>query len=83
MVDSRMIQALGHADPAIRKKAIVALGKSQDKDALPILANVYKNDPDPDVRQYARKAGQMLKQSLATRQADEAPHVKLAQEAVQ
>ncbi len=79
MIAPKIIQALENADPAIRKKAIIALGKSQDQGALPILAKVYRNDPDPEVRDYARKAGVMLKKALET----PAPHVELAREAVE
>ncbi len=60
MVDSRILQALEHTNPAIRKKAIIALGKSHDQGALPILAKVYRNDPDPEVRDYAHKAGRYI-----------------------
>jgi hypothetical protein len=57
MIDSRILQALEHPNPDIRKKAIVALGKSKNAQAMPILAKVFKQDADPEVREYARKAG--------------------------
>lgn len=86
-IDPRLIQALKNDDPAIRKKAIAALGKSQNNDAMPILAKVYKHDPDPEVREYARKAGIVLKKVIGsqinTSSENIAPHVQLAKEAVE
>lgn len=64
MIEPRIIQALQHDDPTIRKKAIAALGKSNTSEALSILAKVYKHDSDPEVRELARKAGVYLKKQL-------------------
>lgn len=62
MIDKRILQALENPSPSIRRKAITALGKSADADALPILANIYRTDPDPELRDLARKAGVYIKQ---------------------
>jgi len=62
-VDAKLEQALQSADPNIRKKAIAAIGKSLDYDALPVLANVYKNDADAEVREMARKAGVYIRKN--------------------
>ncbi|MBN2472052.1 MAG: HEAT repeat domain-containing protein [Anaerolineae bacterium] len=62
---------LASRDPAVRRGAIVSLGKSGDERALPLLARVYKDDPDPALRVLALKAGKYLKQQLAA--AAEAP----------
>ncbi len=59
------IPMLGNKDPEQRKKAIIALGKSGDKNALPLLARVHKTDPDPALRDLAMKAGKNI-QKLAT-----------------
>jgi tetratricopeptide (TPR) repeat protein len=64
MVDPRIVQALEHADPNTRKKAVAALGKSNSAEALALLAKVYRNDPDPEVKELARKAGVYLKKQL-------------------
>lgn len=64
MIDPRILQALEQADPALRKKAVAALGKSTDAEALTVLAKVYRNDPDPEVKELARKAGVYLKKQL-------------------
>lgn len=37
MSTSKILQALEHTDPIIRKKAVIALGKSQDPQSLTIL----------------------------------------------
>ncbi len=62
---------LASRDPAVRRGAIVSLGKSGDGRALPLLARAYKEDPDPALRALALKAGQHLKKQLAA--AAEAP----------
>ena len=63
---SQSIQArLTSSDPQVRRQAIIALGKSGDERALPLLARVYKSDSDPELRQLALKAGQHLKKQLA------------------
>ena len=57
MVDDRAVKALKSKDAAIRKRAITALAKSADRDALPYLAKVAKSDPDMALRALARKGG--------------------------
>lgn len=66
------IQMLGHKDPAQRRKAIIALGKSGDKRALQPLAKVYKTDPEPELRDLALKAGRNI-QKTATSSLPEPP----------
>ena len=58
----QLIRQLDDADPARRKQAVIALGKSRDLNALPALANAYRNDPEPEIRELARKAGVYIKQ---------------------
>jgi hypothetical protein len=57
MVDSQLLRMLGSKDASERKQAITALARSQDRAALPHLAKVYRSDPDPEIRELARKAG--------------------------
>ncbi|GAB4574902.1 MAG: hypothetical protein Kow0077_23780 [Anaerolineae bacterium] len=57
-------QRLQDSDPNVRRKAIIALGKSGDKRALPLLAKAYRTDPDPALRNLALKAGRHLRQQL-------------------
>lgn len=63
MADERILQALEKGNSDQRKKAVAALGRSLDPQALPILAKVYRNDPDEDVREMARKAGAYIRRN--------------------
>jgi HEAT repeat protein len=65
MLDTLLLKQLNDPDPSVRKKAVIALGKTQDQDALPYLATVYKKDRDPEIRQLAKKAGVYIKQQTA------------------
>ncbi len=47
-------------DPAIREQAICALEDIGDVAALNVLAMIFAGDPDPDIRQLARKAGKSI-----------------------
>ncbi len=60
MIDSYVSQ-LDSPDAERRKKAVIALGKSGDRAALPHLARVYKNDANAEIRELALKAGRYLK----------------------
>lgn len=60
MFDQYLAQ-LSSPDVAQRREAIIALGKSGDTRALTPLANIYKSDPDPALRELALKAGRYLK----------------------
>jgi hypothetical protein len=53
----RYVAQLQDADPAKRREAIIALGKLADPAAMPALAQVYRTDPDPSLRDLARQAG--------------------------
>jgi hypothetical protein len=64
MIDSRIVKLLDHPDAAARKKAVTALAKSGEPEALMLLARVYRSDDDGDVRELARKAGIYLKRQL-------------------
>jgi hypothetical protein len=52
---------LKHPDAAKRRDAIIALGKRRDPAAMPYLADVFRTDPDPTLRELAKKAGQHIK----------------------
>jgi tetratricopeptide (TPR) repeat protein len=73
MIDPRILQALEHSDPTLRKKAVAALGKSHSNEALSILAKVYWNDPDSEVKELARKAGVYLRKQLDENATNERP----------
>jgi tetratricopeptide (TPR) repeat protein len=59
---TQYINQLNSGDAMRRREAIIALGKSGDAAALKPLAEVYRNDPDPTLRELALKAGKYLRQ---------------------
>jgi hypothetical protein len=71
MID-QYIRQLSSNDPAERRAAIIALGKSRDERALRPLSNVIKTDPDESLRALALKAGRHIK-GLDTRTTLPAP----------
>src|SRR5258708_334770 len=64
------LQQLVSQDAAQRRQAIIALGNSGDAQALAALANVYKTDPDPALRELALKAGRYIKRPTFTAPSD-------------
>lgn len=56
MID-QLLEQLASFDPDTRRQAIVALGRSKDLSALSALADVFRHDPDTELRELARKAG--------------------------
>lgn len=58
----RYLAQLKSEDPAERKQAIISLGKLGSFSAMPALADVYRTDPDPEIRDLARKAGIAIRQ---------------------
>lgn len=61
-MDPQLVDQLHNADPAVRRKAIIALGRSKDLTALSELAQVYRADPVPELRELARQAGRYIQQ---------------------
>lgn len=57
-----LIASLKSSDSQRRRAAIIALGKSKNSAALKPLGEVYKNDPDPELRQLALEAGKYIRQ---------------------
>lgn len=57
-----LISQLQSSDPEQRKQAIIALGKAKERQALKALAYLYKNDPVPEIRDLAYKAGRYITQ---------------------
>jgi HEAT repeat protein len=54
------IQRLSDKDPSVRMKAINELRLLGDPAALSALEQVFRNDPDPDVRKAAQRAGREI-----------------------
>lgn len=63
MID-QLIQQLRDPDPVTRRNAIRELARSKSPAALKPLAGIIQNDPDPELREYARKAGQYIRQQM-------------------
>lgn len=63
MISEDLIDMLIDPDPEVRKRGVMQLGKSKDPEALPYLAEVYRDDEDEEVRELARKAGLFIRKS--------------------
>lgn len=63
MID-QFIQQLQSPDPQKRRQAIIALGRSRERAALKHLAQIFHNDPEPELRDLARRAGQHIRQAV-------------------
>jgi len=63
MISEDLIDMLIDPDPTIRKQGVKILAKSKNPDALPYLAEVYRDDEDEEVRELARKAGIYIKKN--------------------
>lgn len=61
-MNEQILAQLKASDPEQRKQGIAKLARSNDPDALRWLANLYKNDPDAEVRKLALQAGKYLRQ---------------------
>jgi hypothetical protein len=76
--------ALGDSAPSIRIQAAYALLRSQGVAAIPALANVAANDPDPKVRRVAVRALSFLPGAASSRAMERAsrdPDASVRQEA--
>lgn len=64
MID-KLVRQLSHPSSEQRIKAIKALAQTKDPAALQYLATVVKTDKDPEVRDFALKAGRYIKKQAA------------------
>lgn len=62
-MNAKILAQTTDPDPAMRRQAIIALGRSGDPRALEVLARVYRDDPDPALRELARRAGLHIRQA--------------------
>lgn len=60
-----LLEQLRSTDPAQRRAAIIELVRLGDRAALPALAEIYRNDPDPALRDLALKGGRALRKTEA------------------
>lgn len=59
------IDQLNDRDPQRRREAIVALGRSRSLAAIPHLSRVFREDPDAELRELARRAATYIRQNNA------------------
>jgi hypothetical protein len=64
-VSPDVLQRLKHPDPAVRRQAIIEAGRSLDLAAMPALRDVFQHDPDPALRDLARKAGLNIREKAS------------------
>jgi hypothetical protein len=60
-IDPKIFELIRASDPEERKKGIKALARTEDREALRYLASLHSQDPEPEVRELALKAGQHIK----------------------
>lgn len=63
MQPADLITRLRHPDAAIRLDTLRILAMLEETEALDMVAQVYKHDPDPNVRRAAGWAGKILYQA--------------------
>lgn len=59
-----IFKSLKSSDPEDRKKGVKALARTGEREALRYLATIYKEDPDPEVRQLALDGGKHVKRMM-------------------
>ncbi len=65
-MDEIIYDLIESPDPKDRKRAIKLLAQDGSQDAIKVLAQLYKQETDPDIKELAVKAGQYIKkQQLA------------------
>lgn len=71
----KYIKQLEDEDPEMRRRAINALGNLGNPVALKALGQIYKNDPEPHLRQLAREAGLRIRDAMnnPTKPVEDAP----------
>ena len=67
------VEALQSTDAARRREAIIGLGRLADPRALRHLADVYRRDPDPVLRELAAKAGRHIQKMQQSGAAQSTP----------
>lgn len=63
-MDQQLEEQLDSQDPRERAKGIKTLALSGNQENLDLLKDIHEFDPDPQIREYARKAALHLFQSL-------------------
>ncbi len=66
MIEQRWIDSLNDPDAEIRKRAVEEITKAGTPEAMNLLAGVYRNDPDAELRELARQGGIQLREQGVT-----------------
>ena len=69
----QLFKQLRNPDPAVRRAAIIEIGKRGDPQALSALKYVHQNDPDLKLRELAYKAGAHIAKQAKARQSAPPP----------
>jgi hypothetical protein len=64
MIDDQTLEMLVSEDVEERKRAVTQLAKTKSREALKVLAEVYRDDESVEVRELARKGGLYIKKFL-------------------
>lgn len=75
-MDDKLDQQLNSQDPRERAKAIKTMALSGNRDNLAILKDINEFDPDPQIREYARKGALHLYQNITEPEEDDPQPVK-------
>jgi predicted esterase len=71
-MNEKIVEALKSNNSLLRRKAIMALSKASSEDAIRLLANVYRNDSEPVLRELAKDAALQVRERLNAKLAQEA-----------
>ncbi|MDX1991874.1 MAG: HEAT repeat domain-containing protein [bacterium] len=64
MIDNQTLEMLVSEDVEERKRAVTQLAKTRSREALKVLAEVYRDDESQEVRDLARKGGLYIRKFL-------------------
>ena len=67
-MDREILSQLGYPDPNIRRNTVMKIAEYDDPRVLTIMERIYKNDPDPEIRELALQTGRELHKKSQQRQ---------------
>lgn len=68
-MNEKIINALKSKDTLIRRHAIVALEQIVSEESIKVLAQVYRTDPDPNLRELSKGVARNIRQRLKEQEA--------------
>lgn len=63
-MNEKITAALKSNNSLVRRQAIMALSRTTSEDAIRLLASVYRNDPESDLREMAKDAAKQIRERL-------------------